>query len=69
MLLPGRHVLRLAKQLASLDVLCQGRLLVTLVPGLTYAPERDAIGVEPNSAARSSTRRCRCCGGSGPARR
>src|SRR2546428_2174629 len=47
MLLPGRHVLRLAKQLASLDVLCQGRLLVTLVPGLTYAPERDAIGVEP----------------------
>src|SRR5215510_2337995 len=47
MLLPGRNVLRLAKQLASLDVLCQGRLLVTLVPGLTYAPERDAIGVEP----------------------
>src|SRR5918996_609855 len=47
MLLPGRHVLRLAKQLASLDVLCHGRLLVTLVPGLTYPPEREAIGVEP----------------------
>src|SRR5262245_63387972 len=47
MLLPGRNVLRLAKQLASLDQLCRGRLLVTLVPGLTYAPERDAIGVEP----------------------
>jgi probable F420-dependent oxidoreductase len=47
MLLPGRNVLRLAKQLASLDALCKGRLLVTLVPGLTYAPERDAIGVEP----------------------
>src|SRR4030095_2810831 len=47
MLLPGRNVLRLAKQLASLDVLCKGPLLVTLVPGLTYAPERDAIGVEP----------------------
>ena len=47
MLLPGRNVLRLAKQLASLDVLCNGRLLVTLVPGLTYAPEREAIGVEP----------------------
>src|SRR5215510_10856342 len=46
-LLPGRNVLRFAKQLASLDVLCHGRLLVTLVPGLTYAPERDAIGVEP----------------------
>jgi len=47
MLLPGRHVLRLAKQLASLDVLCDGRLLVTLVPGLTYPPEREAIGVDP----------------------
>jgi probable F420-dependent oxidoreductase len=47
MLLPGRHVLRLAKQLASLDLLSRGRLLVTLVPGLTYAPEREAIGVDP----------------------
>jgi probable F420-dependent oxidoreductase len=47
MLLPGRNVLRLAKQLASLDRLAGGRLLVTLVPGLTYAPEREAIGVEP----------------------
>jgi probable F420-dependent oxidoreductase len=47
MLLPRRSVLRLAKQLASLDVLCRGRLLVTLVPGLTHAPESDAIGVEP----------------------
>src|SRR5213080_4348796 len=47
MLLPGRNVLRLAKQLASLDALSKGRLLVTLVPGLTYAPERDAIGLEP----------------------
>src|SRR5581483_9589236 len=33
--------------LASLDRLSGGRLLVTLVPGLTYAPERDAVGVEP----------------------
>jgi probable F420-dependent oxidoreductase len=47
MLLPGRNVMRLAKQLASLDMLCQGRLLVTLVPGLTHAPESDAIGVPP----------------------
>jgi alkanesulfonate monooxygenase SsuD/methylene tetrahydromethanopterin reductase-like flavin-dependent oxidoreductase (luciferase family) len=28
-------------------VLCQGRLLVTLVPGLTYSPEREAIGGDP----------------------
>jgi probable F420-dependent oxidoreductase len=47
MLLPGRNVLRLAKQLASLDALCRGRLLVTLVPGLTYAPEREAVGGDP----------------------
>jgi probable F420-dependent oxidoreductase len=47
MLLPGQNVVRLAKQLASLDVLCKGRLLITLVPGLTHAPERDAIGVDP----------------------
>jgi probable F420-dependent oxidoreductase len=47
MLLPGRNVVRLAKELASLDVLSDGRLLVTLVPGLTYPPERDAIGVDP----------------------
>jgi probable F420-dependent oxidoreductase len=47
MLLPGRNVVRLAKQLASLDTLCKGRLLVTLVPGLTHAPESEAIGIEP----------------------
>src|SRR5437879_12701071 len=46
-LLPGRNVLRLAKQLASLDRLSGGRLLVTLVPGLTYPPARQAIGVAP----------------------
>src|SRR6266704_4875026 len=37
----------LADLVTGLDVLCRGRLLVTLVPGLTYAPEREAIGVEP----------------------
>src|SRR5256712_6954901 len=47
MLLPGRNVVQLAKPVASRDVMCRGALLVTLVPGLTYAPERDAVGIDP----------------------
>jgi probable F420-dependent oxidoreductase len=45
MLVPGRNEIRLAKALASLDVLSRGRLLLTFVPGLASGPERDAIGV------------------------
>jgi probable F420-dependent oxidoreductase len=45
MVLSGRHPVRLAKQLADLDVATEGRLLVTFVPGLTRPPEREAIGV------------------------
>jgi probable F420-dependent oxidoreductase len=45
MLLPGRNPLRLAKELATLDRLSGGRLLLTLVPGLTQAPEAGAIGL------------------------
>lgn len=45
MLLPGRNEIRLAKSLATLDVLSRGRLLLTFVPGLAYGPERDAVGV------------------------
>src|SRR5207249_1175334 len=49
MLLPGRNVLRLAKQLASLDVLCEGRL-----PSLC-TPEEAAAGrvVIDEAAARA----------------
>ena len=45
MLLPGRNEIRLAKSLATLDVLSRGRLLLTFVPGLPYGPERAAVGV------------------------
>jgi probable F420-dependent oxidoreductase len=45
MLLPGRNDLRLAKALATLDVVSQGRLLLTFVPGLARGPEREAVGV------------------------
>lgn len=47
MLLPGRNTFRVAKELATLDALSRGRLLITFVPGLTTLPERAAIGVEP----------------------
>src|SRR6478736_777297 len=45
MLLPGRNPLRLAKALAGLDQLSDGRALITLVPGLAFEPERSAIGL------------------------
>jgi probable F420-dependent oxidoreductase len=45
MLLPGRNVVRLAKQLASLDALSDGRLLVTFVPGINLGAEGSAIGL------------------------
>ncbi len=45
-LLPGRNPLRLAKQVATADLLTGGRFLLTLVPGLNQAPERDAVGVD-----------------------
>jgi probable F420-dependent oxidoreductase len=45
LLAPGRNLVRLAKQLAVLDRLSEGRLLVTLVPGLPRQPEAGAVGV------------------------
>lgn len=47
MVLPGRNLVRLAKAVASLDLLSNGNFLVTMVPGLAQGAERGAIGVAP----------------------
>jgi probable F420-dependent oxidoreductase len=52
MVLPGRNLVRLAKELAGLDRLSAGRLLVTFVPGLARQPEAGAIGVVGRDKAR-----------------
>ena len=52
MLLPGRNPVRLANELASLDVLSEGRLLVTFVPGLARQPEVGAVGVPSTDRGR-----------------
>jgi hypothetical protein len=64
MLLPGRNEVRLAKALATLDVLSRGRLLITFVPGLAYGAERRSRSCADGGRGRRSTgsrsHRARC---------
>jgi probable F420-dependent oxidoreductase len=42
----GRNPFLLAKELAQLDRLCDGRLLLSFVPGLDHRGEREVLGVD-----------------------
>ena len=48
---PGRNVMQVAKQLANLDQLSNGRLLLVFVPGLADAAERQAQGMPKGDRA------------------
>lgn len=47
----GRNPMLLAKELAQLDRLSDGRVLLSLVPGLNQPGEREALGGEANRGA------------------
>jgi probable F420-dependent oxidoreductase len=51
MVLPGRNPVRLAKQLATLDQLSGGRVLVTFVVGINRPAELDSLGVDRTRAS------------------
>ena len=60
--LPGRHPVLVAKQLASLAGLAPGRALPVFGLQPALAAERALFPVPPGSGARCSTRRWPCCG-------
>jgi probable F420-dependent oxidoreductase len=52
-LVPGRNLVRLARQLATLDFLSDGRLLLTAVPGIGQGSEATAVGIDPKQRSRA----------------
>src|ERR1700727_931684 len=48
----GRNPFLLAKELAQLDRICEGRLLLSFVPGLDHPGEREVLGL--NGASRGA---------------
>lgn len=52
LIVPGRDPVRLAKELATLDQLSEGRLLLLAVLGLRQPAELDAQGVEASARSR-----------------
>lgn len=49
----GRNPMLLARELAQLDALSRGRLLLSLVPGLNQPGESEALGVRPGGTGRA----------------
>ncbi len=68
-LLPLRHPVPVAKQVATLDHLCEGRLIFGVGVGGEFAQEFAPAACPSTSAAPGSRRRSRCCAICGAARR
>ena len=66
MVLPGRNPVVLAKELATLDRLSEGRLLPAFGLGVADPHEQQAFGVERGARASCSTKPCRSCAAAGP---
>jgi probable F420-dependent oxidoreductase len=49
----GRNPMLLARELAQLDLLSRGRLLLSFVPGLNWPGEAEALGVRPGGPGRT----------------
>ncbi len=69
MVLPGRNPIVLAKELATLDRLSNGRLLPAFGLGVADPHEQQAFGVERGARAKLFDERWPCCAVRGPTAR